>query len=175
MRKIFLFVAVLVLLWMESVRAQETKVKVVTCIESLVPNGVGRSRMLVTDVEVNYVDFTTQQTASKKDRNRSSRKKIRLKDYEETKLLNLYNEGGIRFQNLATNDALMTSKINDMLASGWDLFYVNTGVESKMISTNVKKELLKIGVQLLLDEENTEENKDDPNGIFLTRYYFVKK
>jgi len=151
------------------------KVQVVTCVESVIPNGLGRSRMFVTDLEVDYLDFTSTQTADTKDRNKSNRKDIRLKEYDETKLLNLYNEGGIRFQNIATNDALMTSKINDMLANGWDLFFVGTGVESKMISTNVKKELLKIGLKLLTDDDSTDENKDDPNGIFLTRYYFLKK
>lgn len=151
------------------------KMQVVTCVESLVPNGVGRSRMFVTDVEVDYLDFTSRQTADTKDRNKSNRKDLRLKEYEETKLLNIYNEGGIRFQNVASNDALMMSKINDMLANGWDLVFVNTGVESKMISTNVKKELLKIGLRLLTDDDSPEENKDDPNGIFLTRYYFLKK
>lgn len=151
------------------------KVQVISCVESLVPNGLGRSRMFVSDMEVDFLDFTSTQTADTKDRNKSSRQEIRLKEYEETKLLNLYNEGGIRFQNIATNDALMTSKINDMLAEGWDLIYIDSGVESKMISTNVKKELLKIGLQLLSNEESKEETNDDPNGIFLTRYYFLKK
>lgn len=152
------------------------KVKVVTCVESLVPDGLGRSRMFETDLEVNYMDFTSKQTEEKGDRNKSNRKDIRIKDYEETKLLNLYNEGGIRFQNVATNDALIMSKINDMLTQGWELFYVGAGVESKMIDTNVKKELLKAGLKILLnDDSKDDENKNDPNGLFMTRYYFKKK
>jgi uncharacterized protein len=147
-------------------------IEVVTCVESLVPSGIGRSRMFVTKVEINYLDFTSQQTASKKDKNKSKRKDIRLKDYEETKLLNLYNEGGIRFQNVATNDALVTSKINDMLSMGWELFFVSTGVESKMINITVKKELLKMGIKMLLDDNSNNENNNDPNGLFMTRYYF---
>ncbi|WP_346861349.1 hypothetical protein [uncultured Draconibacterium sp.] len=149
-------------------------IEIVTCVESLVPNGLGRSRMFSTTVDVNYLDFTSKQTADKKDRNKSDRKDIRLKDYEETKLLNLYNEGGIRFQNVASNDALVTSKINDMLSQGWELFFVESGVESKMISVSVKKELLKMGIKLLLDDDSKDDNKDDPNGLFLTRYYFRK-
>ncbi len=176
-QKIFFFLALILFGSNFHIYAQGPgyKVQVVTCVESVIPNGVGRSRMFVTDLEVDYLDFTSTQTEATKDRNKSNRKDIRLKEYEETKLLNLYNEGGIRFQNIASNDALMTSKINDMLANGWDLFFVGTGVESKMISTNVKKELLKIGLKLLTDDDSTEENKDDPNGIFLTRYYFLKK
>ena len=150
-------------------------VEVVTCVESLVPGGLGRSRMYTTKAELNYLDFTTRQTAAKKDRNKSNRKNIRIKDYEETKLLNLYNEGGIRFQNVASNDALVTSKINDMLSQGWDLFFVSTGVESKMVNVSVKKELFKMGLKMLLDDnEESDPNANDPNGLFMTRYYFRK-
>lgn len=159
------------------VEAQMTRydIEVVTCVESLVPSGTGRSRMFTTKVEVNYLDFTSQQTAAKKDRNKSNRKDLRLKDYEETKLLNLYNEGGIRFQNVATNDALVTSRINDMLSKGWELFSVSTGVESKMINITVKKELLKMGIKMLVDDDSNSKNNNDPNGLFMTRYYFRKE
>ena len=150
------------------------RLEIVTCIESLVPDGVGRSRMISTDVEVDYREFTSRQTAANKDRNKSDRSKIRLKDYEETKLLNLYNEGGIRIQNVVTNDALVTSKINSMLSEGWELFFVGTGVESKMIDKTIKKELLKMGIKMLLNDDSKEDSKNDPNGLFMTRYYFRK-
>ncbi|MDX8340764.1 hypothetical protein SLH46_16325 [Draconibacterium sp. IB214405] len=151
--------------------AQQPKydIEIVSCIESLVPNGVGRSRMISPVVDVNYEDFTSQQTAAKKDKNKSKRSEIRIKEYEETKLLNFYNEGGIRFQNIASNDALMTSKINDMLANGWELYDVKTGVESKMANASVKKEIFKA----LLDDDS--ESPNDPNGLFLTRYFFRKE
>ncbi len=153
------------------VQAQQPKydIQIVSCIESLVPSGVGRSRMISPVVEVNYQDFTSQQTAAKKDKNKSKRNEIRIKEYEETKLLNFYNEGGIRFQNIVSNDALITSKINDMLANGWELFDVKTGVESKMANASVKKEIFKA----LLDDDS--ESPNDPNGLFLTRYYFRKE
>ncbi|MCT4588651.1 MAG: hypothetical protein N4A71_12550 [Carboxylicivirga sp.] len=148
------------------------EIEVVTSIESLVPGGMGRSRIISTKAKVDYLDFTSHQTAAKKDRNKSNRKDIRLKEYEETKLLNLYNEGGIRFQNVASNDALVTSKINDMLSQGWDLFFVSTGVESKMVNMSVKKELFKMGIKALLNDNSTDKSKNDPNGLFMTRYYF---
>lgn len=151
------------------------EIKVMTSVESLVPDGLGRSRMFETNVEVDYMTYTSKQTEEKSDRNRSKRNDIRIKDYEETKLLNLYNEGGIRFQNIATNDALVTSKINEMLSEGWDLFFVETGVESKMISSNVKKELLKMGLKALAGDDSKDDNKKDPNGIFLNRYYFKRE
>lgn len=148
------------------------RIEIVSCVESLVPSGLGRSRMVSTEVDVDYLNFTSQQTAAKKDRNKSKRKNIRLKEYEETKLLNFYNEAGIRFQNIASNDALVTSKINAMLTEDWELFFVSSGVESKMISKTVTKELLKMGIKALLDDDSSETSKDDPNGLFITRYYF---
>lgn len=125
------------------------EVKIITSIESIIPNGIGRSRLISTDSKVDYREFTTKQTEEKGDRNKSDRKEIRIKDYDETKMLNFFNVGGIRFQNIASNDALLTSKINEMLLAGWDLAFVNTGVESYG-------------------------GTDDSNGIFVTRYLFKR-
>ncbi|MFV0376088.1 MAG: hypothetical protein ACK5JD_02160 [Mangrovibacterium sp.] len=125
------------------------EVKIITTIESIIPSGAGRSRMIATDAEVDYKEFTTRQTAESGDRNQSDREDIRIKDFDETKLLNFFNVGGIRFQNIASNDALFTSKINEMLAEGWELAFVNTGVESYG-------------------------GADDSNGIFITRYIFKR-
>lgn len=125
------------------------EVKIITSIESIIPNGIGRSRMISTDSDVDYRQFTTRQTEESGDRNKSDRDEIRIKDYDETKLLNFFNVGGIRFQNIASNDALLTSKINQMMADGWDLAFVNTAVESYGGS-------------------------DDSNGIFITRYIFKR-
>jgi len=175
-RAILLFIFILFgVSFRVSAQTVEYEIAIINCVESLVPNGIGRSRMIHTPVKVNYLDFTSKQTAAKKDRNRSKRKNIRLKDYEETKLLNFFNEGGIRFQNIASNDALITSKINAMLSEGWELFFVSTGVESKMIDPSVKKELLKMGLKILLDDDSSDENPEDPNGLFMTRYYFRMK
>lgn len=46
-----------------------------------------------------------------------------MKNFDETKLLNFYNIGGIRFQNIAANDAVITSKINTMIEEGWELAF----------------------------------------------------
>jgi hypothetical protein len=150
--KRILIVAIVALMVITVGNAQDKpvfEVKIITSIESIIPNGVGRSRLISTDSEVNYRDFTTTQTEDKGDRNKSDRQEIRIKDYDETKLLNFFNVGGIRFQNIASNDALLTSKINEMLADGWDLAFVNTGVESYG-------------------------GRDDSNGIFVTRYMFKR-
>ncbi|NQX85033.1 MAG: hypothetical protein HRT67_03885 [Flavobacteriaceae bacterium] len=131
--------------------AAKIEYKVITCVESIVPNGLGRSRMISSNVSKDYKTFTTTRSGEKgKDqKNKSKRNEIRIKEYEETKLLNFYNVGGIRFQNIAANDAVMTSKVNDMVAQGWELAFVNTGVES-------------------------EAGKGDGKGIFITRYTFKR-
>ena len=84
-----------------------------------------------------------------KDKSKNDKRKdIRTKAFEETKLLNFYNIGGIRFNNIATNDAMVKSKLNEMTANGWELAFVTGGVESS--------------------------GDKDPNGIYLTRYIFKK-
>lgn len=121
----------------------------VTVIESIVPNGLGRSRMITVNETRDYKEFTSTRSAEDNSRNKSSRSKIRVKGFDETKLLNFFNIGGIRFQNIAANDALVTSKLNDMSANGWELAFVNSGVESHG-------------------------GEGDNGGIYVTRYLFKK-
>ena len=130
--------------------AQQFEYKVITTVESLVPKGLGRSRMIETDEVRNYKDFTSVRSEENDERNKSDRSEIRVKNFSETKLLNFYNLTGIRFQNIAANDALMSSKINDMAEQGWELAFVNTGVES-------------------------DAGKGDSKGIFITRYIFRRQ
>lgn len=37
---------------------------------------------------------------------------------------------GINFQNIASNDVLVSSKLTEMSKDGWELFAVTSGVES---------------------------------------------
>ena len=75
-------------------------------------------------------------------RNKSDRSDIRVKNFEETKLLNFFNIAGIRFQNIAANDAVITSKINTMLKEdgNWLLFLVQLKVMQEKMT--VKESLL---------------------------------
>lgn len=151
--KRIIFAAIVLSMLSSVLRGQDKpvyEVKIITSIESIIPNGLGRSRLISTDSNVDYKEFTTTQTEDHGDRNKSDRDEIRIKDYDETKLLNFFNVGGIRFQNIASNDALLTSKINQMLIDGWDLAFVVTGVESYG-------------------------GTDDTNGIFITRYIFKRE
>ena len=120
-----------------------------TVIESIVPNGVGRSRIINALEQRDYKEFTTVQTEDNNWPNKAARSEIRVKNFEETKLLNFYNLGGIRFQNIAANDAVINSKVSAMLAEGWQLVNIVSGVESVA-------------------------GENDPNGIFITRFYFKK-
>lgn len=130
----------------------QVEYKIITSVESIVPLGAGRSRLISTNTEKSYEDYTSERSSdkSKDGRNKSSREDIRIKDFEETKLLNFYNLTGIRFQNIVSNDALVTSKLNEMAQEGWELAFVTGGVES-------------------------DAGKDDGNGIFITRYIFKRQ
>lgn len=110
--------------------SQQYEYKIISVIESVVPNGLGRSRMLAETQPVDYKSATTIRTEEGKQKSDKSRSEIRTKVFEETKLLNFYNIGGIRFNNIATNDALITAKLNDEAAKGWVLAFVTSGVES---------------------------------------------
>ena len=134
----------------ETPTVQQYEFEIVTVVESVVPKGLGRSRMLAKTEIVDYNPSTTvrMEDGEKDKSNNDKRKEIRTKAFEETKLLNFYNLGGIRFNNIATNDAMVKSKLNQMTADGWELAFVTGGVESS--------------------------GDKDPNGIYLSRYIFKK-
>jgi hypothetical protein len=130
------------------VTAQEYAV--VTTVESIVPAGLGRSRMISNKEDLNTANFTTERTDGKTSQmNTVKRKELKIENFEETKLLNFYSFGGINFQNVASNDAMISAKLNEMSAAGWTLAFVTTGVESDA------------GTQ-------------DGEGIFTTRYIFKR-
>jgi hypothetical protein len=146
MKKLFIL-AGLLLMGVPEISAQTYRV--VTSVESIVPNGLGRSRIINGLEEKDYREYTSVQSEDDNSRNKADRGDIRVKNFEETKLLNFYNLGGIRFQNIAANDALISSMINDMIANGWELAFVTSAVES-------------------------DAGDKDGQGIFITRYIFKK-
>ena len=75
---------------------------------------------------------------------------MKIDDLKESTLVNFYSLVGINFQNIASNDAMITSMLNKYSKEGWDLFSIVSGVES-------------------------DAGKGDGDGIFITRYYFRKK
>ena len=132
-----------------SASAQEYKI--ITTIESIVPMGIGRSRMVDDKQKQNYKNFTTERSSGQdSDQGKIDRSDAKIDSMEETKLLNFYSGVGINFQNIASNDAIIASKLNTMTKEGWELIFVTSGVES-------------------------DAGKDDGKGIFITRYIFRKK
>lgn len=146
--KQIIFTYLLLFLGLIEINAQ-IEYKIITSIESIIPNGLGRSRLISSNKEKDFKNYTSKQTEDNNNRNKSKRSNLRVKDYEETKLLNFYNVVGIRFQNIASNDALVSSKINTMTEEGWELAFVTSAVES-------------------------DSGSGDGQGIFITRYIFKR-
>lgn len=123
---------------------------VITTIESIVPAGLGRSRMISNKEDLNTANYTTERTDGKhSDMNSVKRRDLKIENFEETKMLNFYSLGGINFQNVASNDAMISAKLNEMAAAGWTLAFVTAAVEA-------------------------DAGTDDGEGIFTTRYIFKR-
>ncbi len=112
--------------------------------------GIGRSRLIEEKDAIDAEAFTTERTDGKKSKQGDvKRSDAKVSKFAETKLLNFYSVAGINFQNIASNDALTSSKINKLSAEGWELAFVTSGVES-------------------------DSGKGDGKGIYITRYIFKK-
>ena len=131
------------------VESQTFKYKIVTSIESIVPGGIGRSRIIENGTEVDYTQFTTVRSKEGKEKTDKDRSDVKIDDLKESTLVNFYSFVGINFQNIASNDAMITSMLNKYSSEGWDLFNIVSGVES-------------------------DAGKGDGDGIFITRYIFRK-
>jgi hypothetical protein len=129
MKKLFTFL--LIAFSSLTASAQSYEYKVITIVESIVPMGVGRSRMIEAKQPLDAKQFTTARTDGKESKQGDiERSDLKLDNFDETKLLNFYSAAGINFQNIASNDALITSKINALTSEGWELAFVSSGVES---------------------------------------------
>jgi len=127
---------------------QQYEYCVITTVESIIPGGLGRSRLIHATEDLDYRNFTTHRQNDKDSKQKNIEKSdLKIENFYETKLLNLFSLVGINFQNIASNDAIITSKLNDMAKDGWELIFVTSSVESHC-------------------------GKDDEQGIFLTRYIF---
>ncbi|MBK6445851.1 MAG: hypothetical protein IPG90_04660 [Bacteroidetes bacterium] len=125
--------------------------KIITIVESIVPGGGGRSRIVENQGTVDINAVTTEREGNKSKANNVDRGDLKEagENLKETKLLNFYSLVGINFQNIASNDAVIGAKINEMIKNGWQVANITSGVES-------------------------DAGKDDGNGIFITRIFFVK-
>ncbi|MFM7510503.1 MAG: hypothetical protein ACKO33_01895 [Bacteroidota bacterium] len=143
--KFLLLVALVVLI---SEAHAQFEFKIVTSIESIVPMGLGRSRIIENNGAVNADELTTERKDGNDSRQGSvKRSDVKIDELNETKLVNFFSLGGINFRNIASNDAVITSKLNTLTQQGWELAYVTSAVESNA-------------------------GKDDGEGIFITRFIF---
>jgi len=133
-----------------TVTAQAVEYAVITTVESIVPAGLGRSRMISNKEDLNTANFTRERTDGKTtSMGEVKRQDLKVDNFEETKMLNFFSATGINFQNIASNDAMISSKLNEMAAAGWELAFVVTGVESNA-------------------------GEGDGEGIFVTRFVFKR-
>ncbi|MFC0654927.1 hypothetical protein [Mongoliitalea lutea] len=124
--------------------------KIVTVVESIVPMGLGRSRIIENMTDVDTEVFRTSRTDGKRSSQRSvSRKELKVDKFDETKLLNFFSGVGINFQNIASNDAMIGARIMELESEGFSLVYVTSGVESHA-------------------------GEGDSTGLFITRMFFSR-
>lgn len=148
MKNVFV-IAALLLIGATDIMAQ-TQYAVITTVESIIPMGLGRSRMISNKEDLNTANFTTKRTdGTTSDMGTVKREDLKIDNFEETKLLNFFSATGINFQNIASNDAMISAKLNEMTAAGWELAFVSTGVESNA-------------------------GTEDGEGIFVTRFIFKR-
>lgn len=76
-------------------------------VESIIPGGLGRSRVIQTSENGSEV---------------------------EKELKNFYSMVGINFGNIAKNDASIVDRINEWSSEGWELYSVTTGVQSPSVT-----------------------------------------
>lgn len=150
MKKILLATGLVLSAFFASNAQSNVEYKVITTVESIVPMGIGRSRIIEAVDTISSDNATTDRTTGK-DSNQGEvkRKDLKIDGFKETKMLNFYSGVGINFQNVASNDAMITDKLNALSADGWELAFVLSGVES-------------------------DSGKDDGKGIFITRYVFKR-
>ncbi len=82
----------------------------ITTVESVVPGGLGRSRMIDIDDKG---------------------------DMSERKMENFFSMMGINFGNIRSNDAMITQKISELYAQGWKIMAITPGVYSADKSTGI--------------------------------------
>lgn len=78
--------------------------KQITAVESVVPGGLGRSRLLTTDDNGQML---------------------------EKELKNFYSMVGINFENVANNDRVIVDRLNEYSAQGWELVQVSTATNQQ--------------------------------------------
>ncbi len=149
MKKIVLSISAALFLSVESF-SQRIEYKIITSVESIIPAGIGRSRLIENQEIVDVSKLSSERkSGTDSQQGRVSRRDAKINELRETKLLNFFSVGGINFQNIASNDAIVESRLTELAAEGWELAFVTSGVES-------------------------DAGQQDGQGIFITRYIFKR-
>lgn len=82
---------------------QSYQYKQFSTIESILPGGLGRSRIVYTNDSGSTI---------------------------EKEIKNFYSMTGINFSNIANNDKIIVERLNEYIGEGWELVHVTTGVQS---------------------------------------------
>src|SRR5690606_42044846 len=94
--------------------AQAQEYKIITTVESIVPMGIGRSRMIDPQATADYKGLTTARTDGKKSSQGDvKRDEVKIDNFEETRLLNIYSAVGINSHDIASNDAVRASRLTE--------------------------------------------------------------
>jgi hypothetical protein len=109
MRKMFLLIA-LVAGSLQSIAQSGYEFFQMTTIESVVPGGLGRSRLIMTDPKGAML---------------------------ELKMENFFSMVGINFENIRTNDKMIGEKISELANQGWELQHVHGGSYGQGESTGI--------------------------------------
>ncbi|MCE3006733.1 MAG: hypothetical protein LW884_00065 [Bacteroidetes bacterium] len=79
-------------------------------VESVVPGGLGRSRLITTTTEGQL---------------------------QEKELENFFSLTGINFKNIRNNDNVIANRINELSVEGWELYQITSGTYSAENSTGL--------------------------------------
>jgi len=111
MKKIILSFAVLLLFVADSFsQGEKYEYLQISAVESVVPGGLGRSRLITTTTDGQIM---------------------------ETELKNFYSLVGINFKNIRNNDKVIVERLNQLAQEGWELIAVTSGVESSENKTGI--------------------------------------
>ncbi len=109
--KILIFGALLAVFAVNGAGAQTTyEYMQISAVESVVPMGLGRSRLITTDKDGQTI---------------------------EKELQNFFSAVGINFGNIRNNDRVIADRLNEYTKDGWELYSVNSGVYGVEKSTGI--------------------------------------
>jgi hypothetical protein len=112
MKKLLSLIALCAVLAVGDLHAQDKTYQYlqISAVESVVPMGLGRSRLITTSKDGQML---------------------------EKELKNFFSATGINFGNIQNNDRVIAERINELEKEGWSLYLINSGVYAADKSTGL--------------------------------------